>query len=58
VPAESSNLMQKCTALQVFFGRWISKKRLSLKGRQSVEVVEQDYGLGPHLADVIRKGKK
>jgi hypothetical protein len=36
-----------------FFGRWILKNVLSLRGDQSLKAVEQDYGLGPLLADAI-----
>jgi|ERR1700722_13024438 len=58
VPAESSDLMQRLDCFTVFFGRWISKNVLSLKGRQSLKVVEQDYGLGPLFADINSNGKK
>jgi hypothetical protein len=48
VPAESSGLMQELDCFTGFSDVGFLKNVLSFKGRQSVEVVDQDYGLGLH----------
>ncbi len=55
VPAESRDLMQGRGLLYRFFQTLDFVKRLSFKGRQSLEIADQDYGLGPPSAVIVEQ---